>query len=147
MTQEEYLARFEQIVGEMTAITRAKNTDYAGCGDAFKNFRLTEVLGVADTARGILVRMSDKFQRICNLIDREGAVADEKVEDTLKDLANYAIITLIYLEEQARLRKPEVTYAPVQYAPRLPGRKLADPVKSVSITPGVIVSGDEDRPY
>lgn len=99
MTQEEYLNRFEQIVAEMAILTRAKNADYAGVGDAFKNFRLCEHLGITDTARGILVRMTDKFQRISNLIDRAGAVHDEKIEDTLKDLAIYSIILLVFLSK------------------------------------------------
>lgn len=87
----------------MAALTRAKNTDYAGSDDAFKNFRLAEHLGVTDTARGILVRMSDKFQRICNLIDRDNAVADEKIEDTLKDLAIYSVILLIFMGQTKTL--------------------------------------------
>lgn len=82
----------------MREITRRKNLDYATDSDAFQNFRLTEHLQITNTSRGILVRMCDKFQRICNLIGgNDAAVLDEKIDDTLKDLANYAIILLIYM--------------------------------------------------
>lgn len=42
--------------------------------------------------------MSDKLQRVANLIQRDAQVADEKIDDTLKDLAVYSILFLIYLK-------------------------------------------------
>lgn len=98
LNQTEYLETYDQVIAGMREITRRKNLDYATDSDAFQNFRLTEHLQITDTARGILVRMSDKFQRICNLIGgNDAAVLDEKIDDTLKDLANYSIILLIYM--------------------------------------------------
>lgn len=48
----------------------------------------------------IAVRLSDKFNRICNLIKRgELKENDESLEDTLLDMAGYAILGLKYLEE------------------------------------------------
>ena len=48
----------------------------------------------------IAVRLSDKFNRICNLIKRgELKENDESLEDTLLDTAGYAILGLKYLEE------------------------------------------------
>ena len=48
-----------------------KNKDYAENDSPFKNFRMSEQVGV-DPARAILVRISDKLSRISNLLDREG---------------------------------------------------------------------------
>lgn len=47
---------------------------------------------------GAVVRMSDKFARLRNLYveGHGGDVRDESVEDTLMDIANYAIITLAW---------------------------------------------------
>ncbi|MCH4004411.1 MAG: nucleotide modification associated domain-containing protein [Lactobacillus crispatus] len=46
------------------------------------------------------VRLSDKFNRICNLIKRgELKENDESLEDTLLDMAGYSILALKYLKE------------------------------------------------
>ena len=84
----------------MYELTKAKNTDYAGAEDAFKNFNLIGHLGAATTEQGFVVRMSDKLQRISNLISRDNMVADEKIEDTLRDLGIYSILFLIYLRSK-----------------------------------------------
>lgn len=48
----------------------------------------------------IAVRLSDKFNRICNLIkNRKLKENDESLEDTLLDTAGYAILALKYLKE------------------------------------------------
>lgn len=83
----------------MSETTERKNKDYAGGGDAFANFRMCEELGLCSVEKGILVRMSDKMSRIANLLDKEAAVKDESVTDTLLDLAVYSIILKIYMEE------------------------------------------------
>lgn len=47
---------------------------------------------------GVLVRMSDKIERIANMYKknkRKGRV-NESIEDNLRDIANYAIITLLW---------------------------------------------------
>jgi hypothetical protein len=51
------------------------------------------------------VRLEDKLNRLRTLNQKEeAAVKDEKIEDTLQDLANYAILALIEL----KLQKEEV---------------------------------------
>lgn len=51
----------------------------------------------------IAVRLSDKFNRICNLIKRgELKENDESLEDTLLDMAGYSILGLKYLEEHKK---------------------------------------------
>ncbi len=48
-----------------------------------------------------LTRMSDKTSRIESFVENETLqVMDESVEDTLLDLANYAILFAGYLKEQ-----------------------------------------------
>lgn len=97
MQRKDYLKEFRAITDEMVALTTRKNADYADASDAFQNFRLIERLGAATTEQGFVVRMSDKLQRIGNLISRPNQVKDETIEDTLKDLAIYSILFLIYL--------------------------------------------------
>ena len=66
-----------------------KNHDY---GDSFR--KSLEEFGLV----AAVVRMSDKMERIKTLAKGEEAkVQDEKIRDTLMDLANYAIMTVMEL--------------------------------------------------
>lgn len=48
---------------------------------------------------GIVIRMSDKIERLINLIElKKDPEVEESIEDTLSDLAGYAVIGLMYLE-------------------------------------------------
>lgn len=99
MTQEHFLARLKELHDGCHAISVAKNADYANKDDALQNFHVAEVFGIP-AEKAILVRMSDKMSRISNLISRPAAVTDESVLDTLSDLANYALILRIVLEQK-----------------------------------------------
>ena len=67
-----------------------KNTAY---GDSFSN--TFQELGIISA----LTRMQDKWNRIKALATgTENKVTDEALEDTLRDLANYCIMTLIEME-------------------------------------------------
>jgi hypothetical protein len=91
------------VLDEMRAITQRKNSDYANSSDVFRNFRVCEQMGIP-AYEGVIVRMSDKFSRILNLIEKskrgEGAaVSNESLRDTLIDLGNYAAIAVCLLDE------------------------------------------------
>ena len=74
----------------------SKTKDYATMDDPYRNFRMSENVGVS-VEKGILVRMCDKMSRIGNLIEKDSSsVTNESVEDTLIDLMNYANILLCY---------------------------------------------------
>ena len=51
------------------------------------------------------IRLGDKLERFKNLTRNPStqAVSDESIIDTLKDLANYAIMTIIELEEESNV--------------------------------------------
>lgn len=67
--------------------------------DTYANFRKSEKLGVPAHI-GTAVRMSDKFERLANLLrDPNNQVDTEGVLDTLLDIAIYApILQSLYLE-------------------------------------------------
>jgi len=44
---------------------------------------------------GLLVRMGDKFERLKNLFAFKQSPEHEPIEDSFKDMANYAIIALM----------------------------------------------------
>jgi len=91
------MSEFEKVLDRMKEIHRAKNADYSEGGE-FKNFDESLRVGV-EPWRGAFVRLMDKYTRCCNLMYRhEAEVEDEKLEDTLLDLANYAVIVLTLFE-------------------------------------------------
>jgi hypothetical protein len=49
---------------------------------------------------GLRVRMHDKLARINNLVDNSRDAQHEPLEDSFKDMANYAIIGLLVLRKQ-----------------------------------------------
>lgn len=83
--------KFKAIAQEMADTYEAKNADY---GDSF-----SKSIEKHGPVAGI-VRMSDKFNRLENLLLNQGTakVNDESVIDTLTDLANYAIMLRIEIE-------------------------------------------------
>ena len=99
MNRDEFMQKLGENCDEALQIVAAKNQDYADGEDPFQNFRMVEDAGLCSVEKGISVRMSDKLQRIFNLLDEEAVVEDEKVEDTLLDLMNYANIMLVYRQE------------------------------------------------
>jgi hypothetical protein len=84
------MARARQIV-------RDKNADYGTDADPFANFKDVVEDGLT-VERGMTVRMRDKMRRITNLLDKEATVKGETVNDSLLDLANYALIMFVWLE-------------------------------------------------
>jgi len=101
-TQKDFLNRLEKLYKENVEISRRKNADYATDTDPFRNFRVCESIGIPAEV-GILVRMTDKISRIRNLLGKKAQVKDETIFDTLSDLANYAMILRIYLEENGKI--------------------------------------------
>lgn len=96
-----YFKFAEKICQEMLELSRKKGADYAGSNDPFANFTSNKNCGGASVEQGFLVRMNDKMARISNFVKNgQLQVKDEAVEDTLKDLANYCLLFMGYLESQ-----------------------------------------------
>ena len=104
MDKEEFFKFLEDTYAKCVETSRKKNADYAGDSDPFANFRLVEKLGICSVETGILVRMTDKFARITNLLKsgKTNQVKDETVDDTLIDLANYSVILAAYRESKRK---------------------------------------------
>lgn len=99
---------FSEVLGKMQSIHDAKNNDYSPEGQ-FGNFAESEKVGVPPW-KGAFVRLQDKYTRACNLIrGKEQQVKDEKLEDTLLDMANYAVIILCLLPENSGESIPDHT--------------------------------------
>jgi hypothetical protein len=92
VTNKVYIDYFEDIVSEMTEIHKKKNADYGN------NFHKRYAKYGFLTA---LLRLTDKMERLENIYEKgEIQVKDESVEDTLIDLANYAVMTVVELRNE-----------------------------------------------
>jgi len=91
MEKNYLIERIKENTQKMVDIAVKKNQDYSGA-EPFQHFMLVERLGVTSAEKGIVVRMCDKVSRIANLLEKDAAVVDESIQDTLLDLANYALI-------------------------------------------------------
>ena len=91
--------RLEKLMAEMLGIYKAKNKDYGDSfSESFEEFGLIAPV----------VRMNDKMNRIKSLTQSEGRqVKDESLRDSLMDLANYAMMTVIELDQQVEDWKKE----------------------------------------
>lgn len=83
--------RHREICNQLNKIYEKKNHDY---GDSFGN--TYEKLGIISA----VTRITDKYNRLCSLATKEAEVEDETIEDTLMDMANYCIMTLIEREQE-----------------------------------------------
>ena len=83
-----------QIFDELKKLHETKDSDYAG-QEPLGNFFRCEAFGIP-AWKGALIRLSDKWSRIVSLMNKQetNAVKDETLDDTLTDIAVYAIIIL-----------------------------------------------------
>lgn len=85
--------RHALICRELNELYKRKNADY---GDSFHKTFLEEGMAMPR------IRLSDKLERFKKLTrSNSQQVKDESIRDTLIDLANYAIMTILELEDDA----------------------------------------------
>lgn len=101
----EKVLRHKAICDELNKLYEKKNHDY---GDSFHQTFVEE--GLAMTR----IRLGDKFSRFKTLsrltssdIDKQ-QVTDESIRDTLMDLANYAIMTILEMDGESYLVKDTI---------------------------------------
>lgn len=82
----EFDSTVDRLTNVLAETLKHKNHDY---GDSFR--KQYEKYGDASAA----IRLSDKLNRFETLIQKENQVKDESIEDTLLDIAGYAILTLV----------------------------------------------------
>lgn len=93
MTQDINL--FEDITIQMRDTYERKNADY---GNSFEE-QYNEY-GLISSC----IRLEDKLRRLKSLSKSEARVKDESIEDTLLDLANYSILTIMSMRKSCNNR-------------------------------------------
>ena len=77
----------KEIIDNIHTMYKDKNEDY---GDSFD--KSLDKFGLLSS----LIRLTDKMNRFEQLIDGESKVTSESIDDTLLDMANYAIMTVMW---------------------------------------------------
>lgn len=99
MTREQKVSRHLEIAKALNQLYDSKGHDY---GDSFGE--TYQKLGIISA----LTRISDKYNRLVSLAtkpEEERKVKDESIQDTLLDMANYCIMTVIEMEVEKELDK------------------------------------------
>jgi len=91
MTETEFVNNVGDTTEELFDLLISKHRDYGP-----KN--ISDSPG--GPLNGLRVRMHDKLARINNLIDLGANPEHESLEDSFKDMANYAIIGLLVLRDK-----------------------------------------------
>lgn len=101
MTKTELLALHDETCTKCSQIMRKKNADYSGGdNDPFSNFRIASIFGLHPVT-GILLRVTDKLQRIRSFVAKGKLEVDgESVDDACDDIVNYAILIKGMLREE-----------------------------------------------
>lgn len=139
--------RFYDLLEEIAELHSRKNHDYAKTTEPLSNFNRSASLGV-EPWRGVLVRMSDKWSRIEQLAG--GKVAkNESLRDSLVDLAVYALIDILLLEDEESKARRLQSDARLAAQNAVKAQALAGSVGGVNLGPmqyqyqaEAIVTGD-----
>jgi len=85
---ENYIHPFQEITNGLYETYCKKNRDYGNSFEQSLN-KFGEI--------SALIRISDKYNRLCSLITNKGQeVKDESIDDTILDMANYLIMWQMY---------------------------------------------------
>ena len=96
----------KKLCKELNDLYAKKNRDY---GNSFHDTYLEEGLAMSR------IRLSDKlsrFKKLSHKCDYEGDVEDESIRDTLIDLANYALMTVMELDLDAQKQEEPIESYP-----------------------------------
>jgi hypothetical protein len=89
---------FLGVLEEVRELHKYKSEDYGSDEDCFSNIRSAQDFGISPWL-GAMLRANDKVSRL-KTFARRGTLKCESVEDSLIDLANYAIIALIFYRQE-----------------------------------------------
>ena len=88
--------RFKEITDKMFETFKAKNHDYGSSfSNLFKECGMTYAYG----------HMAEKLERVKSLMKDEAKVKGEGMKDSLLDLANYAILTVMEIDKNEKEQK------------------------------------------
>jgi len=106
MTPKELIRTMQSLQADELETLRQKNSDYSNSNaEASRNFYAVENMGICSAEKGLMVRLTDKYMRITNLLEKaenfeEPAVKDESLCDAISDARNYLGILRAVIEDK-----------------------------------------------
>ena len=91
---------FEDIQSEMFTLFLRKQADYGPTNVGMGSEVVDTDRKVKRSLAGLSVRLNDKVQRFLNLTFNNREPENETLEDTLIDIANYAVMAIIVQRKQ-----------------------------------------------
>jgi hypothetical protein len=85
----------EKACNDLKDLLLKKRQDYGPAGSTIGRFGML----------GIVIRLGDKYERLANLVMNSKKANYESVEDTLMDIAGYAILGLILSKNEKVINK------------------------------------------
>lgn len=103
MKRDEFFSLYDDLIEKCRKTVEQKNHDYTGDDDdALANFKLCEHQGLCDSKTALLVRISDKMQRLSTFVKKgELEVENESAKDAIEDSINYLVFLYALLEENS----------------------------------------------
>lgn len=94
-----YEQKYMEVIEKLKNTFLKKNHDYGS--SVKKNYDKFESYGKNEGLKYVFGRIAEKHDRLENLIygDHVNQVTDEPIEDTLLDMANYAILAAVSIQE------------------------------------------------
>ena len=101
MTRDEFLKYSKEMFDDCYTIMEKKNHDYSQEGNPFSNFELQGFVSGVIPERTFLMALGTKMARLRELVGREDkAKVDESLDDTIKDMINYAALLSGYIKSK-----------------------------------------------
>lgn len=98
MTKQEQEQHFNEVTETMRTILLSKGDDYANI-DRLSNFKLAGNISGLNAKLNCLSLIATKVARLGVLINSDKAPNNESVNDSVLDLANYAILLSMILKD------------------------------------------------
>ena len=98
-TYTPYEQKYMEVIEILKKTFLQKNHDYGS--SVRKNYNKFEAYGKNEGLKYVFGRIAEKYDRLENLIygAHPNQVTDESIEDTLLDMANYAILAVVSIQE------------------------------------------------
>lgn len=98
MNKDQQIQHFDIMVSKMREILIAKGDDYAGA-DRLANFKTVAAICKISPEQDCLAMIATKVARLGTLFQSDTSPKNESIQDSILDLANYALLLSMVVTE------------------------------------------------